>query len=1192
ADITGFAGFETANDCRNTGATWFDYNNDGFLDIYISDWNGCDGNQLYRNNGNGTFTDVTAATNIQATTDLASFVALPFDFNDDGFLDLYISNDFDKPNDLYINNAGTSFNNEAAAYGVDTMADDMGIAIADYNSDGLFDLFVTAIDKNFLLKNQGNNTFIDVAETMNVGNTLWAWGTRFSDFDLDGDEDLFVTNGFVFQERSTEPNYYFKNMLVEGQESFQDVSEQLGLNELTVSVDFVEFDYDNDGDVDLLVTDNEGSALFYENKLLNYDEPNALHWFKVVLEGTTSNRNGFGTTIQLTTANGTINRYYSGVGFLGQSIQPVHFGLNNETQITELVINWPSGITETFNNISADQTIKATEGQGFEVLDIEPSQKIYGCTDPMSCSYDPIATLNDGSCTYLQSQTLTGNTNASLLSTETYSYTIGAGSTANWEIVGGELLEGQGTNTVTVKWHLSDEGRISVTETNEECSSLTQSLTIDLQATDLPDNVSVARLWNEATLEAIRNDFARPTIHARNLFHSSVAMYDIWAIYDEVARPYLIGNNLNGFSSELEEFVSIEGVEESRNKAISFAMYRLLSHRFQNSPEAEESQEIFNLIMEKLEYDTSYTSLIYEFGNAAALGNYVAQIIIDYGLQDGSREATGYDNAYYEPVNAPYALDTNNNPPINDPNRWQPLGLDIFIDQGGNVVDGNVPEFLSPEWGNVWPFALKEEDKVSYQRNGSTFHVYHDPPAPPYINTTDITTESDAYKWGFTMVSVWQSHLDPRDEVMWDISPNALGNTDINEYPTDFLDYPEFYNYFEGGDISTGHNLNPITGQPYQPNIVPRGDYARVLAEFWADGPDSETPPGHWFTILNYVNDHPSFEKRFEGDGEILDALEWDVKAYFILGGGMHDAAISAWSIKGWYDYIRPISAIRYMASQGQSTDPSLDNYSVTGIPLIEGYIEVIEEGDPLAGFNNQNVGRIKLYTWKGHDFINDVETEVAGVGWILADNWYPYQRPTFVTPPFAGFVSGHSTYSRAAADLLTKLTGSPFFPGGLGEFVAKENEFLVFEDGPSQDVVLQWATYRDASDQTSLSRIWGGIHPPADDIPGRLIGEEVAEDTFAFAEPYFRGQTPANPNDNSFVVYPNPTTNKTLTITNTDLTDQINLFDIKGRKIDVLTSSYDEFSRQTTIKLNSATASGLYMLSVNNTAKMIVVKY
>ena len=115
---------------------------------------------------------------------------------------------------------------------------------------------------------------------------------------------------------------------------------------------------------------------------------------------------------------------------------------------------------------------------------------------------------------------------------------------------------------------------------------------------------------------------------------------------------------------------------------------------------------------------------------------------------------------------------------------------------------------------------------------------------------------------------------------------------------------------------SNGHALNPVTGSPYETNMVPRGDYTRVLAEFWADGPDSETPPGHWFTLLNYVSDHPQFEKRFEGEGEILNALEWDVKSYFILGGGMHDAAISAWSVKGWYDYIRPISAIRSMAER------------------------------------------------------------------------------------------------------------------------------------------------------------------------------------------------------------------------------------------------------------------------------------
>jgi len=88
----------------------------------------------------------------------------------------------------------------------------------------------------------------------------------------------------------------------------------------------------------------------------------------------------------------------------------------------------------------------------------------------------------------------------------------------------------------------------------------------------------------------------------------------------------------------------------------------------------------------------------------------------------------------------------------------------------------------------------------------------------------------------------------------------------------------------------------------------------------------------------------------------------------------------------------------------------------------------------------------------------------------------------------------------------MTLLTGSPYFPGGLGEFHAPKNEFLVFEEGPSVDVILQWATYQDASDQTSLSRIWGGIHPPADDIPGRRIGDMVGPEAFARAEQYFSG--------------------------------------------------------------------------------------
>ena len=157
-----------------------------------------------------------------------------------------------------------------------------------------------------------------------------------------------------------------------------------------------------------------------------------------------------------------------------------------------------------------------------------------------------------------------------------------------------------------------------------------------------------------------------------------------------------------------------------------------------------------------------------------------------------------------------------------------------------------------------------------------------------------------------------------------------------------------------------------------------------------------------------------------------------------------------------------------------------------------------------MAGDADEHVGKIKFKAWRGPDFIEDPDSDEAGVDWILAENWWPYQRPTFVTPPFAGYVSGHSTYSRAAAEVLTALTGDAYFPGGMSGFEIQKDEFLVFEDGPSVDMTLQWATYRDAADQCSLSRIWGGIHPPADDIPGRLIGIEIGRDAFDHAVTFF----------------------------------------------------------------------------------------
>ena len=197
------------------------------------------------------------------------------------------------------------------------------------------------------------------------------------------------------------------------------------------------------------------------------------------------------------------------------------------------------------------------------------------------------------------------------------------------------------------------------------------------------------------------------------------------------------------------------------------------------------------------------------------------------------------------------------------------------------------------------------------------------------------------------------------------------------------------------------------------------------------------------------------------------------------------------------------------MADLGQSSDENLPSYNVNGIPLLDGYIELVTAEDPLSGDENERVDKIKFRAWRGPDFIEDPDVDEAGVDWILAANWWPYQRPSFVTPPFAGYVSGHSTYSRAAAEVMTALTGDAYFPGGMSGFVINKDAFLVFEDGPSVDMTLQWATYRDASDQCSLSRIWGGIHPPADDIPGRLIGIEVGIDAFNHAVTFFEGTAP-----------------------------------------------------------------------------------
>ena len=1187
-NVTSIAGLETYCDtCYIAGALWLDYDLDGYLDLFLSDYNSESPNKLYKNLGDETFENIDISENI---TNANSFSAIPIYANDDSYPDIYIANDFDQFNQLLINQNGSGFIDMANEFGVQDPYDGMGLATCDFNNDLKIDFFVSNIKENSLYVNgmfDSETQYTNYSEEANIYDTDWAWGAVFSDFNHDGLEDFYVANGFFNSEND-------RFMLNQGE----------GLNNTFIAGTFsgnppimsksrsvVSFDYDNDGDLDLIVTDFFNNIKLWENTSVDayYSEEIMGSWVKFYLQGTMSNRDAIGSLIQVNFSDGSSQiRQYSGSGYQSQSLAGVHFGAAENLSISSINIKWPNGLEESYNDLNTNSTYKIIEGQALNLIDNNTSIKIQGCTDENSCNYNPEATLDDNSCVYIEPQEINGSNIVQPLEVHTYNYSDTSMESYNWSVSNGEIITGNGTSEISVKWDIGQTGIVSLMASSNECSTATIDYNVNIE---LPQNsdefsFSVARLWNEVLLFSIRNDLARPTVHARNLFHTSAAMYDAWSIVNQQGSPYLIGNINNGFESSFSSFSSSENHYEKEINAISYSAYRLIKHRFLNSPGYNEIINRANNLMSILGLDINNLNSENYSENSIALGNYIAESYIQYGLLDGSNEQDDYENQFYSPVNEPLTPIFSGNPSLTNPNRWQPLTLDVFVDQSGNVLSENTPDFLGAEWGSVWPFGLNQDNLNIYERDGNSYMVYHDPGVPPLIDDNAETNQQ--FIDAFSMVSIWGSHMTPNNQAIWDISPNSLGNVNDDLFPNDFSEYNNFYDYFGGGDSGQGYTQNPITNESYDVQNVKRGDYTRVLAEYWADGPDSETPPGHWFVLLNEVSDHPELEKKFQGTGNILSDLEWDIKSYFLLGGTMHDVAISVWGIKGWYDYIRPISAIRYFSENGQGSDNSLENFNENGFPLLDGYIEVIQPEDPLAGDSDENVGKIKLYTWRGHNYVGNTETDFAGVGWILAENWWPYQRPTFVTPNFAGYVSGHSTYSRAAAEMLTNFTGSPYFPGGLHTFIAKQNEFLVFEDGPSQDIELQWVSYRDAADQCGLSRIWGGIHPYIDDIPGRIIGNIIGNDSYEFGIQYFENNL-SSPEIKLPIprLLANPIrTGEEIYVINAEEYYKFNLFTIEGKKIEISPIYQNNIFKISTLNLPK----GMYFLNTNGYTFKIII--
>jgi hypothetical protein len=352
---------------RGRSMAWGDINNDGYLDII--DANLRTATIILQNNGNGTFADVTATSGIGAVTyPEACFV----DYDNDGWMDLFctISQRGTNLKDrLYRNNHDGTFTNVSQSAKLRALTLGRTPCWGDYNNDGYLDLYISrGGDEDpaaqTMYRNKGNGTFADVTSQSGLASMSNNRGAMWGDYDNDGYLDLYVVNSGS-DPGGKGPNHLYRN---NGNGTFTDVASAAGVTDEVVSRGrgAAWGDYDGDGFLDLFTTNGEDDTAFEQGPqtLFHNSANNGNHWLEIVLVGTSSNRQGLGAQVTIQTNAGLQYRQADGGSghFLSQGAAPVHFGLGQQTTINQLTVKWLGGTVQTLNNVAADQVITITEG--------------------------------------------------------------------------------------------------------------------------------------------------------------------------------------------------------------------------------------------------------------------------------------------------------------------------------------------------------------------------------------------------------------------------------------------------------------------------------------------------------------------------------------------------------------------------------------------------------------------------------------------------------------------------------------------------------------------------------------------------------------------------------------------------------------------------------------------------------------